>query len=106
MISHNRAECGIFGKARLQRIIQASPILAPIMRQWESIALPDCWLVAGAIAQAVWNDIFGLAPDYGVKNVDLVYFDASDLSRDAEADHEARNQGFVFRLWGIDRRKE
>lgn len=52
--------------------------------------MPDGWLVAGAVAQAVWNDRFGLAPDYGVKDVDLVYFDGSDLSEAAEAGHAAR----------------
>jgi uncharacterized protein len=91
MISHNRAEpVPSSSAARLQRIILASPILAPIVGQWDAIALPDCWLVAGAIAQAVWNDIFGLEPDYGVKDVDLVYFDGADLSPNAEAEHEAR----------------
>jgi uncharacterized protein len=90
MISHNNAEPDPSDVARIERIILASPILAPIVRQWEAIALPDCWLVAGAIAQTVWNDAFGCEPDYGVKDVDLVYFDGSDLSQDAEVEQEAR----------------
>ena len=90
MICDDHAEPDPSGVVRLKRIIMASPILAPIVRQWQAIALPDCWLVAGAIAQTVWNDAFGFEPDYGVKDVDLVYFDGSDLSEDAEADHAAR----------------
>jgi uncharacterized protein len=90
MISDGHAEPDPSARARIDRVILASPVLAPIVRQWAELALPDCWLVAGALAQTVWNDAFGLAPDYGVKDVDLVYFDATDLSEAAEAAHEAR----------------
>jgi len=75
---------------RLEAIIRASPILAPIVRRWTSIALPDCWLVAGAIAQTVWNDAFGLPPGHGLSDVDLVYFDGTDLSEASETDHAER----------------
>jgi hypothetical protein len=68
----------------------ASPILAPIIQLWAEISLPDCWLVAGAIVQTVWNDAFGFDPRHGVKDADLVYFDAEDLSEDTEAGHAAR----------------
>jgi uncharacterized protein len=107
MTSHHHPDPGSSGVARLERLILASPILAPIVRQWEAIALPDCWLVAGALAQTVWNDAFGFAPDYGVKDVDLVYFDGSDLSEDAEAEHEARiRQMFSGRGITIDVKNE
>jgi hypothetical protein len=90
MTARNHTEPDPSDVARFERVILASPILAPILREWEAIALPDCWLVAGALAQTVWNDSFGFEPDYGVKDVDLVYFDKSELSEHAEAEHEAR----------------
>jgi hypothetical protein len=58
------------GAVRLESIILANPILAPILERWSAISLPDCWLAAGALAQTVWNDAFGLAaPDHGLKDV-------------------------------------
>ena len=78
------------GAARLERIILASPILAPIIRRWGEVALPDGWLVAGALAQTVWNDTFGFPPEHGLADADLVYFDGSDLSEAGEAAHAAR----------------
>ncbi|MDB5536071.1 MAG: nucleotidyltransferase family protein, partial [Devosia sp.] len=46
--------------------------------------LPDGWVVAGAIYNAVWNHLTGRAALTGIKDVDLIYFDGSDLSYEAE----------------------
>jgi hypothetical protein len=80
----------LHGHEALSRVLMSSPVLAPLLARWPSIALPDCWLASGAVAQSVWNDAFGFAPDHGLSDVDLVYFDASDLSERTEARHEAR----------------
>jgi hypothetical protein len=74
----------------LQAIVSESPLLAPVLRNWKKIALPDCWLVAGAIAQTVWNHSFGLAATHGINDIDIVYFDADDVSESAEAEHASR----------------
>jgi uncharacterized protein len=76
--------------SRLENIVRASPILGPIVSQWSSVALPDCWLVAGAIVQTVWNDAFGLPSGHGLSDVDLIYFDGTDLSEDSETRHAER----------------
>ncbi|WP_251007896.1 nucleotidyltransferase family protein [Sphingobium sp. BHU LFT2] len=52
--------------------------------------MPDCWLSGSAIAQTAWNTAFGLSPEYGLADIDLVYFDAADLSEEGEAHHAAR----------------
>jgi hypothetical protein len=90
MASDVPPEADSSGGARLERVIRASPVLEPIIRRWAEVSLPDCWLVAGAIVQTVWNDAFGFDPRHGVKDADLVYFDAADLSEDTEAGHAAR----------------
>jgi hypothetical protein len=92
---------------RLETILLASPILGPIFRQWPAISLPDCWLAAGAVAQTVWNAAFGLAPDHGLSDVDLVYFDATDLSEAGEAQHAERVRSlFVGLPVGLDVKNE
>lgn len=47
-------------------------------------------MVAGCLAQTVWNDAFGMPPTHGVSDIDLVYFDGADLSQEAEASHAVR----------------
>ncbi|MGE0575928.1 MAG: nucleotidyltransferase family protein [Reyranella sp.] len=76
--------------ARLNAVIQDSPLLSAVTARWAHVGLPDAWLTAGAIAQTVWNDGFGLPPEHGIADVDIVYFDGEDLSAEAEATHAAR----------------
>lgn len=41
-------------------------------------------MVAGCLAQTVWNIRFGLPADHGISDLDLVYFDPDDLSLSSE----------------------
>jgi hypothetical protein len=60
--------------------------------------LPDSWLVAGSIAQTIWNLGCGQTAEFGIKDVDLIYFDQQDLSLEAEIAHERRLRGLFRRL--------
>lgn len=48
------------------------------------LALPDWLVVSGVLYNAVWNALTGRPPGYGTKDIDLFYFDGSDLSYEAE----------------------
>jgi uncharacterized protein len=50
------------------------------------LGLPDWWLTAGAVFQTVWNVLDGRDPTAGINDYDLFYFNAADLSWDAEGD--------------------
>jgi uncharacterized protein len=62
----------------------ANPINAQLSRRLASLGLPQCHLVAGCLYQAVWNAISGHPPSFGIKDYDVFYFDAGDLSWEAE----------------------
>jgi hypothetical protein len=83
-----------------------------ILARLSELALPDCWLVSGALFQSVWNVRTGRPPEHGIRDYDLFYFDP-DTSWDAEdgairgtrtafaglgAEIELRNQARVH-LW-------
>jgi hypothetical protein len=70
--------------AALEAIVRAEPVLMEVLTLVRGLALPDCWLVSGAIYNSVWNVLTGRPSLRGVKDIDLFYFDASDLSYDAE----------------------
>lgn len=46
--------------------------------------LPPWRIVSGVLYNAVWNAMDGQPSGYGVKDVDIFYFDAADLSYEAE----------------------
>jgi hypothetical protein len=46
--------------------------------------LPDWLVFSGAVYQPVLNHLTGRPLDYGIKDYDLAYFDASNLSYEAE----------------------
>jgi len=74
----------------LEQAVRASPLLRSVLERWDQLALPDCWMVAGAIAQTFWNSAHGLPPECGIKDIDLIYFDAAELGEQAEAVQAAR----------------
>lgn len=68
----------------LRRIIRATPLLADVLGRLHLLDLPDTWLVSGAIYNTVWNHLTGRPPLTGINDIDLFYFDAADLSYEAE----------------------
>jgi hypothetical protein len=70
--------------ARLERILRASLSLTAVLETARDLDLPDWLIVSGAVYQRVLNHLTGRDPDYGIKDYDLVYFDASDTSYEAE----------------------
>ncbi len=94
-------------EVKLGAILAASPILHKILNRWASIDLPDCWMSGSAIAQTAWNAAFGLPPEHGLADIDLVYFDTTDLSEEGEARQVARVRGLFpdLPVW-IDAKNE
>lgn len=74
----------------LDRRLRQNPKLRAILHRWTALQLPDAWIVAGAVAQTVWNLEHGRPADADIKDIDIVYFDPRDLSAEAEAAQERR----------------
>jgi hypothetical protein len=66
------------------RQVRANRCNRAILERWQALALPDGWLVAGCLFQTVWNLRGGAAPEAGIKDYDLFYFDGADLSEAGE----------------------
>jgi uncharacterized protein len=71
--------------ARLADLLGRNPVVAAVLARGPSLGLPGLYLGAGCVVQSVWNALHGYDPAYGIDDYDLVYFDASDLSAEAEA---------------------
>jgi hypothetical protein len=71
-------------RERLTEILRARPSLMRVLSVARHLSLPDWLVFSGAVYQPVFNHLTGRPLDYGIKDYDLGYFDASDLSYDAE----------------------
>jgi hypothetical protein len=98
-----------------QRLVDAAladPVNRAVLDGLHAMALPDAWLASGCVFQPVWNTLTGRAPQHGINDYDVFYFDP-DTSYEAEdaviracaahfagiaADIQVRNQARVH-LW-------
>jgi len=71
-------------RQRLTAILRATPPLMRVLTVARRLCLPDWLVFSGAIYQPVLNHLTGRPLDHGIKDYDLAYFDASDLSYEAE----------------------
>jgi hypothetical protein len=55
-----------------------------VLSRAASLRLPGWYLTAGCLFQTVWNVVTGRSPGDGIKDYDLFYFNAADLSWEAE----------------------
>lgn len=68
----------------LEQIIRGNAVLMRVLDGLRRLDLPDHLLVAGAIYNQVWSHLTGRPDLTGVNDVDVFYFDASDIGWDAE----------------------
>jgi hypothetical protein len=71
-------------RQRLKDILRADSLIWPLLIGARRLDLPDWFVVSGAIYQTVWNALTGRPDGHGLKDIDLIYFESSDLSWDAE----------------------
>ena len=69
---------------RLAAIVCSAPSLMRVLLTMRALDLPDWLVMSGAVYQRVLNALTKRPPDYGVRDYDLGYFDASDISYEAE----------------------
>ena len=71
-------------RAALETLVRAEPFLMDVLVRLRTLGLPDAWVTSGAIYNCVWNRLTDRPPLTGIKDVDLIYFDDTDLGYDAE----------------------
>ncbi|MER9891073.1 nucleotidyltransferase family protein [Mesorhizobium sp. M0119] len=65
-------------------IVSKDALIHEALVRARGLYLPDWLIVSGALYNGVWNHLTGKHSGYGIRDVDLFYFDESDLSYEAE----------------------
>ena len=66
------------------QVLRGNAVNTALLDRLPALGLPQCHLVAGCLFQAVWNARSGRDAGWGVQDYDVFYFDAADLSWEAE----------------------
>ena len=69
---------------RLINILLQSDLISDAFERATQLNLPNWYIGAGCIAQSVWNHFHGYSLESFIGDVDLVYFEPTDLSFEAE----------------------
>ncbi len=75
----------------IERLLEAHAASHALILHVESIHLPDAWIGAGFIRNSVWDVLHGRTIDVArLADVDVLFFDPDDTSREREAGIEHR----------------
>src|SRR5487761_515199 len=70
--------------AYFQVALRRNSTLTEVLTRAAAMNLPGWYLIAGCLYQTVWNVVTGQPAEAGIHDYDLAYFDACDLSWDAQ----------------------
>jgi len=70
-------------------IIAQDPVGMEQLRAVRTLGLPDWCIAAGFVRNRVWDHLHGIQPPRPPADIDVLYYDAGDLSKEPEARYEA-----------------
>jgi hypothetical protein len=65
-------------------IIKISTKVYQVISTLSKFKLNNAYIAAGCISHTIWNYQLGYEIDYGLSDIDIIYFDNTDLSKDSE----------------------
>jgi hypothetical protein len=78
--------------SRIQTIVAGDPIRWHLLEVVRSMRLPDCWVGAGFVRNAVWDNLHGRAISPPSGDVDVIWFEPerADLLQDRQIESALR----------------
>ncbi|MBT3330808.1 MAG: nucleotidyltransferase family protein [Rhodospirillaceae bacterium] len=77
-------------EADVLALIAADPWMMAALAAARQLDLADCWIGAGFIRAKVWDHLHGYDQATALDDVDLLYFQADDITRESEQALQAR----------------
>jgi uncharacterized protein len=74
----------------LEKIIMSSEIINIAVERAERLNIDNYYIGAGCVAQTVWNYMSNCPLEYGIKDIDFVYFD--DINVDFQSENRVISQ--------------
>src|SRR5580698_9093541 len=71
------------------------------LRAVRSLGLPDWCIAAGFVRNRVWDHLHGISPPRPPADIDVLYYDRTDLSKAPEQAFEARLNALLPAPWQV-----
>jgi hypothetical protein len=78
----------------LEEILRVNRSLYNVIESIDRFNLKNYYISAGCISQTVWNYQRNYKIDYGINDIDVIFFDVDDLSEETEKETEHRINDF------------
>ncbi|MBX9946290.1 MAG: nucleotidyltransferase family protein [Reyranella sp.] len=85
----------------IARIIAEDAVAMEQLRAVRALCLPDWCIAAGFVRNRVWDHLHGIVPARPPVDIDVLYYDATDLSKETEQAFEARLEGLLPAPWQV-----
>ena len=82
-------------------IIAQDPVGMKQLRAARTLALPDWCIAAGFVRNRVWDHLHGISPPRPPADIDVLFFDATDLGKEREAAYEERLNHALPAPWQV-----
>src|SRR5471030_433890 len=87
--------------SEIARIIAQDPVGMKQLRAVRTLGLSDWCIAAGFVRNRVWDHLHGIFPPREPPDIDVLYYDRSDLSKSPEQAFEARLGALVPVPWQV-----
>jgi hypothetical protein len=77
-------------EADIIQLVQNDPWMMDILENARSLQLPDWWVCAGFVRSKIWDVIHNFEERTPLPDVDVIYYDDSNLQEETEKQWEAR----------------
>lgn len=82
--------------ADIAELLKRDPTARDLLAYVERLGLPDCWIGAGFVRNAVWDVLHGRPPyTIPLNDVDVLFFDPADVRWEREASIERQLQALA-----------
>ena len=71
------------------------------LRAARTLGLPDWCIAAGFVRNRVWDHLHGISPPRPPADIDVLFFDATDTSKERELDYEKRLTELMHLPWQV-----
>ena len=82
-------------------IIAQDPVGMEQLRAARTLGLPDWCIAAGFVRNRVWDHLHGISPPRPPADIDVLFFDAADTSKERELAHEKRLSELMPLPWQV-----